>query len=314
MTQENPQGRRRLAAIVACGGLLIVGAWFFRHFFWELDPGTGPAGPAVSDEPFHHHWSEAPVVMLGLGDSVTDGYGSTPGHAYFQLLAGAADSGADMQGCDLAHVFPHLSCINRSVSGSTSFEVVEQMEKLRPFPADTLGVVVITTGGNDLIHNYGRSPANEHAMYGAVWMQAQPWIRAFADRLDAIVAKAGTLFPGGAQIFMATIFDPTDGIGDIAAAGLPAWPDGLRILAAYNQEIAACAGRHAQVHIIGVHDAFLGHGIHCAQFWRSSYHADDHGYWFYENLEDPDDRGYDAIRRLFLLAMTRVYAGSATPR
>ncbi len=26
-------------------------------------------------------------------------------------------------------------------------------------------------------------------------------------------------------------------------------------------------------------------------------------YWYYTNLEDPNERGYDAIRRLFLLEM-----------
>ena len=48
---------------------------------------------------------------------------------------------------------------------------------------------------------------------------------------------------------------------------------------------------------------FLGHGAHCRQFWRASYVSEDPYYWFYENIEDPNDRGYDAIRRVFLKAM-----------
>ncbi|MBC8117927.1 MAG: hypothetical protein H7062_26345 [Candidatus Saccharimonas sp.] len=39
---------------------------------------------------------------------------------------------------------------------------------------------------------------------------------------------------------------------------------------------------------------FLGHGIHCTH------------YWYWDNLEDPNDRGYDAIRRLFLIEMARI--------
>ncbi len=36
-------------------------------------------------------------------------------------------------------------------------------------------------------------------------------------------------------------------------------------------------------------------------------HFDRHDphYWFYFNLEDPNERGYDAIRRLFLLEMEK---------
>ena len=42
------------------------------------------------------------------------------------------------------------------------------------------------------------------------------------------------------------------------------------------------------------------------QFWRKFYRAEDPHYWYFENLEDPNERGYDAIRRLFLIEMTKV--------
>ncbi len=29
-------------------------------------------------------------------------------------------------------------------------------------------------------------------------------------------------------------------------------------------------------------------------------------HWYYTNLEDPNERGYDAIRRLFLIEMAKV--------
>ena len=50
---------------------------------------------------------------------------------------------------------------------------------------------------------------------------------------------------------------------------------------------------------------FLGHGIHSRKFWHPHYHADDPGYWYYDNLEDPNDRGYDALRRVFLIEMAK---------
>ena len=36
------------------------------------------------------------------------------------------------------------------------------------------------------------------------------------------------------------------------------------------------------------------------QFWRPFYDSSDPHYWFYDNVEDPNDRGYDAIRRIFI--------------
>jgi hypothetical protein len=41
------------------------------------------------------------------------------------------------------------------------------------------------------------------------------------------------------------------------------------------------------------------------QFWRQNYRPADPTYWYGINLEDPNDRGYDAVRRLFLIEIVR---------
>ncbi len=118
-------------------------------------------------------------------------------------------------------------------------------------------------------------------------------------------------FPGGCMVFLADIYDPTDGLGDAESVGLPAWPDGVKIHRAYNEVIRRCADRYSFVHVVPIHDAFLGHGIHCTQPWQEHYCFGDPHYWYLENLEDPNIRGYDAIRRLFLIAIAE-HAGDLT--
>ena len=81
---------------------------------------------------------------------------------------------------------------------------------------------------------------------------------------------------------------------------MPDWPDGLEIHGAYNEVIHRCAAQRTNVHLVPLHRAFLGHGSHCRQFWRDTYCAEDPHSWYYVNIEDPNDRGYDAIRRVFL--------------
>jgi hypothetical protein len=197
--------------------------------------------------------------------------------------------------------------VNRALSGSNSLEHLDfQVRKLSPFDPDVLGLVVLSTGGNDVIHNYGRTPPREGAMYGATLDQARPWIESFEARLDTMLTLIKDRFAGECHIFLTNIYDPTDDIGDAENAGLPRWPDGLRVLTAYNRAIARCAARHEFVHLVNIHDTFLGHGIHCTQFWRIHYRPDDPHYWYHVNLEDPNDRGYDAIRRLFLREMIPV--------
>ena len=310
-TSARPLGRagRRLLILIAVGGSLVGGVLFYRHFWLSPLVGSGPAGPAVPREPFGRVWTQRNVALVGLGDSVTAGFGSNPiGKSYFnRLVRNTDDEFADMEGICLSVVLPNLKTQNLALSGSTSIEHLEiLLPKLQKQDADVFGIVVMTTGGNDIIHNYGRTPPREGAMYGATFEQAQPWIENFRQRLDTMVDQIESKFPGGCCIFLANIYDPTDGIGDAFNAGLPRWPEGLEVVDAYNQIIADCAERRASVHLVDMHGVFLGHGIHCRQFWRSFYRSEDPHYWYFANLEDPNNRGYDAIRRIFLIEMSKV--------
>jgi hypothetical protein len=52
-------------------------------------------------------------------------------------------------------VLPNLTVKNLAVSGTTSLEHVEILrDRLDPREQDTFGLVVVTTGGNDLIHRH----------------------------------------------------------------------------------------------------------------------------------------------------------------
>lgn len=272
-------------------------------YLWFAHPiGDGPAGPVVSRAIFQKQWTTQNVLLVGLGDSVTAGFGARKGYSYFDRLhSNPPDEFPAVQGINLRAVFPNLRFTNYAVSGSTSFEHIEkQLPRLPVTDSNILGLVVLTTGGNDLIHNYGRTPPRQEAMYGASWEQAQPWIEGFERRLELILTEVNSRFPGGCYIFLANIYDPTDGVGDIHRVGLPEWKDGLRILDAYNNVIRKAVAQRSNVRLVDFYSTFRGHGIHCVQFWRPDYDRHDPHYWYHVNLEDPNERGYDAIRRLFL--------------
>lgn len=309
---SHPRRRLRLIILVSLGIVLALSTAVWSHYRFARPVGDGPAGPEVPGEAFQKPWSSRKVVVLGLGDSVTQGLGaSTGGYSYFQrLVRNPPNEFPDMQDICLSHVLPNLESVNLAISGTTSIECVDyQLPKLKPYDAETFGIVVMTTGGNDVIHNYGRTPPREGAMYGATIGQVDEWVKNYEARLDAIADKVRATFPGGNQIFLANIYDPTDGDGDIVYAGLPAWPDGVQVLQKYNDAISRFAKRHSDVTLIDMRGAFLGHGIHCTHFWHHAYCAHDPHYWYWDNLEDPNDRGYDALRRLFLIEIARVLPG-----
>ena len=319
MTQNDPastarepspqRGNRRRTIFLLAFGLLTIGlgaAW--KYFVYARPMGSGPAGPSVSRASFESEWSSRKVVLLGLGDSVTQGLGASPGKSYFQrLVKNPRDEFPAMSGINLKAVLPNLEAVNLSVSGMTSIECVDhQLPKLTPWPADVFGLVVMTVGGNDVVHNYGRTPPREGAMYGARLSETGEWKANFVDRLETIHSKVRESFPGGSHIFVADIYDPTDGDSDTQHAGLPAWAEGSAVLNSWNEVLREFATRHDDVTLIEMRAAFLGHGIHCVQFWHHAYRADEPGYWYWDNLEDPNDRGYDAIRRLFLNEIAKV--------
>lgn len=297
-----PPRRRYLRWILLIGCVLIALAVGYVHYWLYLPMGTGPAGRAVPIEPFAKPWTNRKVLLVGLGDSVTAGLGSTRGKSYFtRLHQPPPDEFADMRGRNLPVVLPNLETVNIAVSGSNSLQHLDQVaQKLPVQPDDVFGLVVMSSGGNDLIHWYGRTPPREAAMYGATLIQAEPWIANYEQRMDKLFTGIKEKFPGGCLIFAADIYDPSDGYGNPQSAGLPAWPDCVAIHTRYNAALRAAAARHPQVRLVPMHAEFLGHGVHCRKFWTKYYRSDDPHYWYFFNLEDPNDRGYDALRRLML--------------
>ena len=207
---------KRLRLIFALGLVSVIAAAAYLYFWRSVPVGSGPAGPTVSGEVFAHPWTNRPVLFVGLGDSVTAGFGSRKGYSYFdRLVQNPADEFQDMKGICLGKVFPEFAFTNLAISGSTSIELLEQeLSHLHQADSNTLGIIVITTGGNDLIHNYGRTPPREEAMYGATLDEAKPWISDFEQRIETMIQQIESRFPGGCQIYLANIFDPTDGVGD----------------------------------------------------------------------------------------------------
>jgi hypothetical protein len=301
-----------LAAItVVCGTALL---WYD----WRYHPpmGHGPAGPSVSESLFAKPWSTDDIVLVGMGDSVVTGFGAPPGFGFFDLLsANPTGDEPDMNGKNLRRVLPGLRILNLAENSTSSGDHLKyQVKQLPAHAANVRGIVVLSTGGIDLIHNYGASPPRDEAVYGATWEEGQRYAAQFGQRLDRLLDEITRRFPGGCEIFVASIFDPTDGVGDIEKVDpilrllkpLPPWPDGLKVLTAFNEQIRAAASRRPNVHVVDVQAALIGHGLHCRDKSNSHYHADDPTYWYFFNHEDPNRRGYDAIRRAFLVEIARV--------
>jgi|TARA_B110000495_G_C22414059_1_gene262874 hypothetical protein len=50
-----------------------MGTFGFIEFYLSGPTGKGPAGPTVNADDFQNTWSERPVQLIGIGDSITAG-------------------------------------------------------------------------------------------------------------------------------------------------------------------------------------------------------------------------------------------------
>lgn len=293
--------------IATCFGYV---GWRFYNAVRTRPMGTGPAGPAIAAESFQTPWLEKPVAFIGIGDSITRGLGAPKGLTYFPLLMNNDDTFyPDMAGRDLSRVVTIQSYRNYAQDYTISQEHIDrQLVKVPQYDESIHGIIVLTSGGNDLIHDYGRSQPQHDAMYGCSYKQGQQWCEMLQARLDTLLTGIMSKFPGGCDIFFANLYDPTDGVGDPQTMGLPRWRACVKVVKLTNEKIAELCEKHPNVHLVDIHSEFLGHGIHCDEPWRKYYNADDPHFWYYYNLEDPNLRGFDAIRRLFLNEMIRVYS------
>src|SRR5882724_2661115 len=101
---SSPRSRRRLIfALVGIGLLTAVAIGCYNHFLLARPQGKGPAGPTMQREAFAHSWTSRPVLLVGLGDSVTAGFGARHGYGYFERLAtNPAEDWTEMKGICLS--------------------------------------------------------------------------------------------------------------------------------------------------------------------------------------------------------------------
>src|SRR5579863_1144442 len=101
-----PIRSKRILNFLVIGLLLIVGTGAYLFFRFARPEGTGPAGPAVDRQSFSSPWTTRSFLIVGLGDSVTAGFGARKDYSYFdRLVKNPANKFPDMQGICLASIF-----------------------------------------------------------------------------------------------------------------------------------------------------------------------------------------------------------------
>jgi lysophospholipase L1-like esterase len=157
-------------------------------------------------------------------------------------------------------------------------------------------VVVLTVGGNDLQTAIAGGDAT-----GALLDNAMRDIRGMIEFFQ----DTGN-FPDGTSIYLANVYDPSDG-----EAQIPGCFFGLRLpqlvaaLDVWSERFSAL-GMEMGFSVVDTLGAFHGHGHHSDNTMNPYYDTDDPTGWF-DDCIHPNNRGHHELRRLIYEAMDPTY-------
>lgn len=233
------------------------------------------------------------AVYVALGDSMSiDDYAGGPGRGAASLLfRNRDDDFPDWAGRHLstgAGATGEWESLILAQDGAVTWQVMaDQLPRIDRPPA----LVTISMGGNDLLSAYGdvsvaEARVSEVMAYGEMIL----------NRLTAIGGK-------DCPIVLTTVYDPSDGTGEVATSYLPAWPEAPEILRSLNSAITELARRHGAL-VADAHTAFLGHGVDAGDPNQRQARPVNTDLWYYGTIE-PNAWGAHHIRRTWWEALER---------
>jgi lysophospholipase L1-like esterase len=230
----------------------------------------------------------APVLCyVALGDSISiDEYAGGPGRGGASLLArNRNDDFPSWRGRDLQARVGDLRWHLLAVDGGTTRTVLDlQLPRL-----ERLGVrpdlITLTVGGNDVLSCYGDTRS------------ALATVAAVRGAVGQILDRLRTLTVPGASVVVGTVYDPSDGTGDAARVGLPAWPEVVEVLAELNAALRSVAAEHG-ARVAEIHGVFLGHGLGTGDPAQPDPRPADQDLW-YCNIIEPNAWGASGVRQAF---------------
>ncbi len=231
------------------------------------------------------------ACYVALGDSISiDDYAGGPGRGGASLLfRNRDDDFPDWRGRDLLATDPDTSFALLATDGATTSTLLSaQLPRLAALQVRPT-LVTLTIGGNDLLSAYGDTPAARRVIE-----QVQG---AVSEALDALTA----LFGPEPRVVLGTVYDPSDGTGDAARLGLPAWPDGVEVIAELNAALCDTASRHGTL-VADIAAHFQGHGVLAGDVRRPDPKPAQQALWFC-NVIEPNAWGASGVRQAFWAAL-----------
>lgn len=228
------------------------------------------------------------AVYVALGDSISiDDYAGGEGRGAASLLVRNRDKDfPEWSGRDLATLDPTVRCHLLATDGGTTSTVLDWQVPQLEMSAIEPTVVTLTVGGNDLLGAYGDIQGARTVVSVVRWRVGQ-----------ALMRLRNVLHRPGDQVIVGTVYDPSDGTGDVSQLGLPPWPQVVDVLAELNGELHEVAAEHG-ARVADIHGYFLGHGLRTGDPAQPDPRPANRDLWYCDVIE-PNAWGASGVRAAF---------------
>jgi len=212
--------------------------------------------------------------------------GVAPIGAASLLYENAEERWTEYAGRDLVSLHPGIEHVTLASDGATIGEVFgEQLTQVEASDEPTL--VTLTVGGNDLLSAYGNRPRRD--LLERIEQDVAEAYDCLVDTIRGRFAKS--------TLILTTVYDPSDGTGQIPGVYDDVGPLPIDILDRFNDHIRALALGTPRVLLADAHAHFLGHGVT----------APDAERWYWRrSLIEPNARGASEIRAVWLAALQEI--------
>ena len=245
-----------------------------------------------------------PLTVVFLGDSITAGVGAGDGRSYSELLEENDDATyPDYAEIDLQSQFPTATTfVNVAQGGAQTNDLPDQIaaiESQLSFPVAGPVMIGLTIGGNDLV-NVIFNPSTRQQTVDAINANIGSFISWTED---------ASKFPDGAYVYLANVYDPSDGVGE-AEECFFGFDTSEAVIALQDANAAnRVMAEQRGFAMVDMHGHFLGHGLNYDMTDNAEYDAADPTLWFESDCIHPNERGHHELRRVFFGAM----AGEPVP-
>ena len=245
---------------------------------------------------------ELATRLVILGDSISAGAGAGRSSlVYHALLADNDESQWPDEADDdlMSLTGGPVEVLDHSRGGATTRNLRGQTDAALDeigLPASGHTVVVLTIGGNDL----------QSALIGG-----DPTGRILDDAIEAIRMMALRFldpddFPDGTSLYLATVYDPSDGEAHVDGCFLDlTLPEFVEALDVWRERYLAL-GEEVGFSVVDPLGHFHGHAHNYDNPDNPYYDAEDNTLWFSDCIH-PNTRGHHELRRLFYEAMDPAY-------